>query len=315
MRTVFAGSPDFAATILDRLITTPFAPVAVFTQPDRPHGRGRKVVPTPVKAAAMAMGLPVEAPTTLRNGGAELLASYRPDVFIVAAYGLILPRDVLEVPPLGCINVHASLLPHWRGAAPIERAYLAGDTTTGVSIMQMDEGLDTGPVYSRISVPIKENSAIEELQAEMANVGATALINVLEALSNDPPPTPEPQSEAGTYAEKLTAADRLLDWSLPATMLARRVNAMADRAPVRQTCNGLTMQWLAALDSGQPATGQPGTVIELNKKALAVNTATNQLHITRFRVEGGKGTIIDAAALRNGYRDALVADAACQHPE
>lgn len=312
--TVFAGSPQFAATILANLANSKFAPCAVFTQPDRPKGRGRKVIANPVKKLAQSLALPVEQPVSLRNEDAVAsLAKYQPDVLVVAAYGLILPEAILKLPRFGCINVHASLLPRWRGAAPIERAIMAGDKETGVCIMQMERGLDTGPVHAEARTPITEKTSAAKLEETLAELGSTELIRVLKSFkqsqadpSQVPPPTPQDDNLA-TYAEKLTSADRKLDWHMPADHLARQVIAMADRMPVRVSINEcgvqlLTAQWVqqSLLNEEQMA---PGTIIDISKEGVLVQCATDLLQISSVKVERGKGSVLDPVSLLNGYSD------------
>ena len=314
LNTVFAGSPDFAASILRALADTKYAPQAVFTQPDRPKGRGRKVVSNAVKKLALELDIPVEQPASLRNPEAiAKLAQYKPDVFIVAAYGLILPEQVLKLPRFGCINVHASLLPRWRGAAPIERAIMAGDSQAGVCIMQMEKGLDTGPVYLSKTVAIDAFTRAQALEQTLAKKGAKQLIAVLDQFAQvkkgkAEPPIPTPQEDhLATYAEKLTALDRHIDWQLPAEQTARRIIAMADRLPVRVTINDIGVQLLEANSIEQPLARDehilPGTIIDTSKNGLLVQCATDLLQITRLKVERGKGSELDPAAAINGFKD------------
>ncbi|HOW61777.1 MAG TPA: methionyl-tRNA formyltransferase, partial [Candidatus Contendobacter sp.] len=223
-RLIFAGTPDFAVPSLQALLDAGYSVAAIYTQPDRPAGRGRQVRASPLKVCAAAAGIPVYQPVTLRDAAVQAeLAALQPDLLIVAAYGLILPPAVLAIPHLGCVNVHASLLPRWRGAAPIHWALLAGDAETGISIMQMDPGLDTGPVLARAAHPIPRGITGGELYERLAKLGAETLrATVPEALAGRL--TPEPQDEAlATYAPKLDKSDLELDWSRPALELERRV--------------------------------------------------------------------------------------------
>ena len=254
LRLAFAGTPDFAANIFNDLCRENFAPEVVYTQPDREAGRGRKLVASAVKQAALSLesDIVIEQPASLRHADAQArLKQHQPDVFVVVAYGLILPAEILAIPRYGCINVHASLLPRWRGAAPIERAYMAGDSHTGVSIMQMDAGLDTGPVFRTASCPLG-TATVAELEQTLAHLGSKALLATLRDLQaaksgKAPLPTPTAQSEEGaTYAHKLTAADRTLDFSMDAQKLARQINALAERLPVRVHVADKRIQLLAA---------------------------------------------------------------------
>ena len=231
MPITFAGTPAFAADILKSLMAAGHAPRLVLTQPDRRAGRGRKPAPSAVRRVAAAASLPVATPI----GAGEIvsaLARAGADVLVVAAYGLLLPPQALEHPRLGCINVHASLLPRWRGAAPIERAMIAGDGATGVSIMRMDEGLDTGPVYSQARVPIYSGATGQTLEKTLARLGADLLLDVLPHLERL---TPQPQHGPATYARKLASRDSAADWRQPAAELDRRIRALAHRAPVRSS--------------------------------------------------------------------------------
>ena len=312
---VFAGSPPFAARILTDLMTSGFHPRAVYTQPDRPSGRGRKINPSAVKALAGTADLEVEQPLHFKDAKTvNRLASFAPEVVIVVAYGLILPKPVLAIPPMGCINVHASLLPRWRGAAPIERAYMDGDAETGISIMRMDEALDAGPVYSISRVKITEGMPIATLEHELARGGASALINTLHefigARDNSAPfPEPSPQPTEGlTYAAKLTAIDRHLDFSRPALENVRRINALASRMPVRCQVNGRGFQLLTAdVQASKVSTPHPpGTITVLDKNGLYIQCAIDQLRLTQIRPEFGKGSRLDPNGMLAGYGQFLV---------
>jgi len=225
-RLVFAGTPEFARASLEALLEAGFPPVAVLTQPDRPAGRGRRLTASPVKSAAGTAGIPVLQPVTLRDPGAVRdIAACRADLMIVVAYGLMLPQAVLELPRLGCLNVHASLLPRWRGAAPIQQAILAGDRETGVCLMQMDAGLDTGPVYASAALTIGADETAGELHDRLAVLGARLLVESLPSILCGEIAA-VPQDEGGaSYAAKLRKEDACLDWQAPATELGRRVRA------------------------------------------------------------------------------------------
>lgn len=316
LRTIFAGSPEFAADILAGLLDSSFAPVAVYTQPDRRTGRGKKVKPNAVKRLAGKHDLPVYQPASLRSADAAAeLGALAPDVFLVAAYGLLLPQSILDVPTYGCINVHASLLPRWRGAAPIERAIMAGDDKTGVCIMHMEKGLDTGPVYARAEVPITSATNVAELEQELARVGVESLVAVLRQIADArregvTPATflarAEPQSEHGaTYADKLTPADSAIDWREGAETIARRIQALSERQPMRARIGDVGVRLLAAevvMQTMNDASPPPGTLLDANKQALSIQCATDILQITRLKVEKGKGSTLDAAAAINGFK-------------
>lgn len=234
MRIVFAGTPDFAVPTLQALMGSRHQLVGVLTQPDRPRGRGRHLSPSPVKAAVDGI-VPVAQPATLRSPvDTAQLAAWRPDVLVVVAYGLILPRPVLEIPRLGCVNVHASLLPRWRGAAPVERALLAGDETTGVTIMRMEEGLDTGPILLQRAVAIDARDTGATLRARLADEGAPLLLQALQGLADGTLHSHPQPLEGATYARKLEKREAPIDWTRPAVAIERQVRALQPW-PVAQT--------------------------------------------------------------------------------
>ena len=300
----FAGSPEFAAIILERLQNSTFPCELVLTQPDRPKGRGRKLTPNPVKTLATALSLPVLQPTTLKDPEAlNALHALKPDVLVVAAYGLLLPQSVLSIPTYGCINVHASLLPRWRGAAPIERAVMAGDLETGVAIMQMEQGLDTGPVYASQTLSIAGSSSVLALERSLAEMGAELLIQVLGRL----PEQPTPQADQGVcYAHKLTAEDRAIDWKNDAEQITRQIWALSHRMPAVTGFNDAQIQItkaskLPVADNETPTT--PGEQLDLGKKRIVVACGVGAVEVHQLQINRGKGTPMDAAAARNGYAD------------
>lgn len=300
----FAGSPDFAAVILERLQSSPHPCKLVLTQPDRPKGRGRKLAPNPVKALAAAQSLPVLQPTTLQDAAAQTaLRELKPDVLVVAAYGLLLPESVLSIPTFGCINVHASLLPRWRGAAPIERAIMAGDQETGVAIMHMETGLDTGPVYATQAIRIADSNDVSALEHALACAGAELLIEVLGRL----PEKPTPQSDQGVcYAHKLTAKDRGIDWNNSAEHIARQVWALSNRMPALTQLDEMQIQILKAQalpDKDNLLPPSPGEQIDAGRKRIVVACGVGSLEIQQLKINRGKGAVMDAAATRNGYGD------------
>ena len=312
--TAFAGSPVFAAAILERLIASKYSPALVLTQPDRPKGRGRKLAANPVKKLASNAGIPVAQPVNFKSEQALAeLSSCQPDVLIVAAYGLILPPRVLSLPTYGCINVHASMLPRWRGAAPIERAIMAGDRETGVCIMAMEAGLDTGPVYASQQVPIVPGSPASELEATLVEAGSEQLLAVLKKFAAakagkaDLPVATAQNDDLATYASKLTSADRAVNWQQSAEQIARQVIALADRLPVRVSINGCGVQLLDARYIEQTHLSVehtvPGTLIDASKEGLTVQCETDLLQITSLKVERGKGKVLDPAAAVNGFKD------------
>jgi methionyl-tRNA formyltransferase len=294
-RIAYAGTPEFAVSSLAMLIGTGAEIPFVLTQPDRRSGRGRKLVPSPVKALALTKSLRVVQPERLWEPDFLNTLGAPPDVLLVAAYGLLLPEWLLNWPRIGCINVHASLLPRWRGASPIQTAILAGDQNSGISIMRMERGLDTGPVYARHTIPINSTDNAATLHDRLAALGAEAAARVLpEILSGSA--KAEPQSEqAATYAPKLSKADAPLNWNLGALELARRVRAF-NPWPVAeaQLTNGKRLRiWQAcALPGGTPAL--PGTIVEFGHRGIEVASGSGSLLIEKLQAPGSK--VISATA-------------------
>jgi methionyl-tRNA formyltransferase len=290
LRIIFAGTPEFAVPGLQRLITSGFIPVAVFTQPDRPAGRGRRLQPSPVKLAAEEAKIPVHQPASLKVPEAtKQITALKPDLLIVVAYGLMLPPNVLAVPAQGCWNIHASLLPRWRGAAPIQRAIEAGDSETGVCIMQMDEGLDTGPVLRRVTLSISKNETGGSLHEKLAEAGADALLSCIEALARGKPPQPVIQSKQGiSYARKLLKAEGQISWREPARQLERRVRAFTPWPVAWCTINGeRTRIWRATyrkLDHDK----EPGTVLTASRAGIEIATGKQILCLLELQRPGGK---------------------------
>lgn len=301
LRIVFAGTPEFALPTLDALLAEGYPIAAVYTQPDRPAGRGRQVRASPVKARALAAGLPVRQPRTLRDPAVQAeLAGLAPTLMVVVAYGLLLPETVLRIPPLGCINVHASLLPRWRGAAPIQRALLAGDAETGVSIMQMEAGLDTGPVLAQAICPLTDLLTGGELHDRLAVLGARTLLPLLPRLAAGEL-TPQRQDEArATYAPKITKAEAELDWSRPAVALERAVRAF-NPWPVAQTRTplGTLRIWRAQAVAGTRA-APPGCVIRESREGLLIAAGAGALNLMEIQLAGKRP--MPAADFINAYR-------------
>ena len=290
MNIVFAGTPDFAVSSLKALNESRHKVIAVYTQPDRPAGRGRKVQASPVKQYAVAHGLPVFQPDNLtKQEDVNQLESLQPDIMVVVAYGLILPPSVLEIPRKGCLNVHASLLPRWRGAAPIQRAIEAGDKTTGVTIMQMDAGLDTGAMLLKKETPIGKDDTAANLHDRLAELGAEALLLVLEKLEQSAL-SGEPQNEReATYAKKLEKAEARIDWSMPADVLARKVRAFNPWPAANCSFNGKRLRVLQA--SVMPSSNdkvESGTVSEIDNDIISVQTGDGLLAISQLQLEGGR---------------------------
>ena len=301
LRIVFAGTPEFALPTLDALLAEGYPIAAVYTQPDRPAGRGRQLRLSPVKVRALAAGLPVRQPRTLRDPAVQAeLAGLAPTLMVVVAYGLLLPETVLRIPPLGCINVHASLLPRWRGAAPIQRALLAGDAETGVSIMQMEAGLDTGPVLAQAICPLTDPLTGGELHDRLAVLGARTLLPLLPRLAAGEL-TPQRQDEArATYAPKITKAEAELDWSRPAVELERAVRAF-NPWPVAQTRTplGTLRIWRAQAVAGTRA-APPGCVIRESREGLLIATGAGALNLMEIQLAGKRP--MPAADFINAYR-------------
>ena len=306
LRIVFAGTPGFAVPSL-RAAAAGGEVVAVFTQPDRPAGRGRGLAASPVKQAALELGLPVHQLATLRTVEARAgLRELRPDLMVVVAYGLLLPPKVLEIPRFGCWNVHASLLPRWRGAAPIQRAIEAGDADTGVCLMQMEAGLDTGPVLLARATQIGETETSGQLHDRLAVLGAEALAEGLALLRADRLPQAVPQAEAGvSYAHKLEKSEALLDWMQPALVLARKVRAFEPWPVAEAMVAGerLRLHGAVALDLRHGYA--PGTLLAAGKQGIDIACGEGALRLRVVQREGGKA--ITAADYLNARRDLVSA--------
>jgi methionyl-tRNA formyltransferase len=302
MRIVFAGTPEFAVSSL-RAAARHHEVVAVYTQPDRPAGRGRGLAPSPVKLEAVARGIPVYQPESLKDEAAQRqLRDLQPDLMVVVAYGLILPRAVLAIPAHGCWNVHASLLPRWRGAAPIQRAIQAGDAKTGVCLMQMEAGLDTGPVLLHQELPIAATDTGGQLHDKLAELGAQVLSDGLGLLRAGIKPIARPQPEQGvTYAHKLDKAEARLDWAQDADALARTVRAFNPWPIAEATLAGerVRIHGAVALDL---AHGQaPGAVLAASRDGIDIACGQGALRLRTLQREGGKA--ITAADYLNARRD------------
>jgi len=285
-RLAFMGTPDFAAVILDALIAARHDIAAVYCQPPRQAGRGHRIMPSPVQRRAEEAGLPIRHPERLGAEEAREFAAFGLDLAVVAAYGLILPKAVLDAPRLGCINVHASLLPRWRGAAPIERAILAGDRETGITIMRMEEGLDTGPILLAEPWPIRPDATASALRQDLAALGARLILNALDAIETLVP-KPQP-AEGATYAKKIAREEGRIDWRLPAAALERQVRALDCWFEAK----GERIKLLAA----EPAEGAaaPGTVLDAGPRIACGEGALRLLKLQR----PGRGALDGAAFLR-----------------
>lgn len=287
LRIVFAGTPEFAARHLHALLRVGYSIAAVYTQPDRPAGRGQKLAMSPVKQLAESHNIPVYQPQTLRNADAQAeLAALKPDLLIVVAYGLILPQAVLDIPRLGCINSHASLLPRWRGAAPIQRAIEAGDAETGVTVMRMEAGLDTGPMLSKISTPITAEDTGGSLHDRLALLGAEAVVEAIPALAAGTLPDKLQDDALATYAHKLNKEEAKLDWSRPAVDLERLIRAFNPWPLCHSTLAGEGVKIYAA--TVVDGNGQPGEILEASREGLRVACGEGALLLTRIQFPGGK---------------------------
>ncbi|MFQ3236210.1 MAG: methionyl-tRNA formyltransferase [Paraglaciecola sp.] len=300
---VFAGTPDFAATHLQALIASKHNIIAVYTQPDRPAGRGKKLQASAVKQLALDHNIDVLQPSSLKTDEAqEQLASLQADVMIVVAYGLILPQKILQTPTFGCLNIHGSLLPKWRGAAPIQRAIWAGDKQTGVTVMQMDKGLDTGPMLCKKSLDITEHDTSATLYQKLAELGPIAL---LETLCKFDTLTPEPQDETlACYAPKLSKQEANVDWTVDAAQLARNVRAFNPWPVVYFSTENIAVKiWQARVVNltDQYADAVPGEIVQANKEGIIIMTGKNLLLIDSLQLPGKKN--LPVRDILNGYSE------------
>ncbi len=306
MRLVFAGTPAFAAIALEALIHSEHQIVLVLTQPDRPAGRGMKIVPSEVKQLALKHGLRTSQPATLRDADAvKAIAKVGADALVVAAYGLILPPEVLDIFQYGCINIHASLLPRWRGAAPIQHALLAGDSETGISIMRMEEGLDTGPVFTMERIQIEPRDTSSTLHDKLAALGASSIVHALAGIESGTLRA-EPQSTEGiTYAHKVTREQARIDWKLPAAELDRAVRALNPfPAAFSYFDEQVVKIWESEVTSGSPA--MSGEITDVSEAGIVVACGSGALRLTRLQRPGGKqlpvAEFLRGFSVRSGQR-------------
>ncbi len=318
MNLIFAGTPEFAATALQALIDAGHNICAVYTQPDRPSGRGQKMTPSAVKALALTHNIPVYQPIHLKSSTeegraaqaelAQIVAESNVDAMIVAAYGLILPQTVLDMPRLGCLNIHASLLPRWRGAAPIHRAILAGDAETGITIMQMDAGLDTGDMLYTATLPIENNDTSATLHDRLATLGGEAVVHSLDKLAHYQENKTKQNNDLANYAAKLTKAEGKMDWTQSADVLDRLVRGLQPW-PVAYTQIGddVLRVWSAELLETEANAGQSGEIIHIDRLGVTVRCGDGQsLRLTQLQWAGGKPLnsvqILQAQKLQIGQR-------------
>lgn len=303
MRIVFAGTPEFAAHTLQALIDSEFEVVAAYCQPDRPKGRGKQLLPPPTKALALQHGIPVYQPLNFKQqDDRDQLAALQPDVMVVVAYGLLLPQNVLEIPRHGCINVHASLLPRWRGAAPIERAIEAGDSETGVTIMQMDAGLDTGPMLTIAKTPIHPDDTGDTLRSRLASIGTAALLDDLRRIARDESHSLPQPSDGATYAQKLKKEEAQIDWQQSAEQIQRRIRAFNSANVAFSDIgdkHGGELRVKIHVADVVAQQGNAGEILQADKKGIVVACGSNSLNITQLQLPGGK--VLDAASVMNGY--------------
>jgi methionyl-tRNA formyltransferase len=302
LKLIFSGTPDFAARHLAALLSSDHEVVAVYTQPDKPAGRGQKLTASPVKELALTHNLPVYQPASLRNEEAQAeLAALGADLMVVVAYGLILPKVVLDTPRLGCINVHGSLLPRWRGAAPIQRAIWAGDSETGVTIMQMDVGLDTGAMIRKVSCPIAADETSTSLYDKLAGLGPQALVDTLNAMAAGDTAAEQQDDSLANYAQKLSKEEARIDWSMEAVAIERCIRAFNPWPISWFEVAGQTIKvWQAeVVDSnhGQPA----GTLLKADKQGIDIATGKGVLRLLTLQPPGKKA--MSVSDLLNSRRD------------
>ena len=297
MKLVFAGTPDFAVPALDALHAAGHAIAGVFTQPDRPAGRGRKLQASPVALRAEALGIPVHKPVKLHAEAQAVLRELAPEVMVVVAYGLLLPQAVLDIPARGCLNIHGSILPRWRGAAPIARAVEAGDAETGITIMRMDAGLDTGPMLLEQRIALTPRMTAADLHDALAPLGGRLIVEALARLERgELPERPQP-AEGMTYAKKLSKEEARIDWSRPAEELARRVRAFNPAPVAWSELDGERVRFWNA--QAAPGSGEPGTVLGLDAAGLRIACGDGVLAVSEAQRPGGKA--LPAAALAQGW--------------
>ncbi|HEX4939788.1 MAG TPA: methionyl-tRNA formyltransferase [Candidatus Kapabacteria bacterium] len=306
MNLIFAGTPEFAAIQLQALLGSRHRVIACYTQPDRPAGRGRKLTPSPVKALAQEHGIPVYQPVNFKNADdVAQLQALNADLMVVVAYGLILPKAVLDAPRLGCINVHASILPRWRGAAPIQRAIAAGDRETGVTLMQMDVGLDTGAMLLKVTTPISADDTGGSLHDRLAQIGAPALLETLEQLAAGAAKPQAQDNSLATYAHKLTKEEAKLDWTRSAADLHNLIRAFNPWPVTHTELDGDTIRvWKAERQTGNHQAA-PGTLLDVSRDGVTVATGDGLLRLTELQLPGGK--CLPVAALLNSRADWLQA--------
>jgi len=300
MKIIFAGTPEFAAVALKALLQTDHEIVAVYTQPDRPAGRGRKLTPSAVKQAALDAGIEVYQPLSLKETQEQQkLADLGADIMVVAAYGLLLPQPVLDAPKLGCVNIHASLLPRWRGAAPIHRAILAGDSETGITIMQMDIGLDTGDMMLRTSCVISGKDTSASLHDRLASMGGKAIVKALDDVQCNRIQAEKQDDSLAIYAQKLKKSESKIDWSQSARQLDCQIRAFNPWPVAQCDFNGKVLRfWMSEVVSADHH-AEPGVIVAATKQGIDIATGKDLLRVTSVQLPGGKA--MDAASFINAH--------------
>ncbi len=302
MRVVFMGTPDFAVGTLEKLVETGHEVVGVVTQPDKPKGRGKAMQPTPVKEAALKHGLQVYQPRKVREESfQEVLRELAPEVIVVVAFGQIIPKSILELPKYGCLNVHASLLPKYRGAAPIQWAVIDGEKTAGVTIMKMDEGLDTGDMYSAAEIPLSADETGGSLFDKLSSLGAELLADTLpKVAAGELTAVPQPVESPTEYARMISKEDGRIDWCRSAEELERRIRGVIPWPGAFSRLNNKTLKIWKAEILETDSDLEPGQVTAADKEGLVVQTGKGQIRITDLQLEGKKR--MDAAAFLRGYQ-------------
>jgi len=299
LRIVFAGTPQFAADNLKAILDSEHEVIAVYTQPDK-KGKRNRMAPRPVKDLAIENNLPVFQPETLKTEEEkQVLANLKADIMVVVAYGMLLPKNILETPRLGCINVHGSILPRWRGAAPIERSMLAGDTETGVTIMQMDEGLDTGDMLYIVKTPIEPTDTAASIFSRLAELGCEALVKTLKQLQLGTTTAEVQDNNLATYASKLSKDEGVIDWSTSADQIDLQIRALSPRVAVTFKLGDEAIKLLGCeMFEGQ---GKPGEILPSDKKSIVVACGVGAIKITQLQLPGKKP--MDTAAVLNSKRE------------
>lgn len=304
LRIIFAGTPDFAATALTALVSSKHEVVAVYTQPDRPAGRGRKLHASPVKEVALKHDIAVLQPENLKDSAAqEALRAFNADVMVVAAYGLLLPQAVLDIPRLGCLNIHASLLPRWRGAAPIQRAIAAGDKESGITIMQMNAGLDTGDILQLTACPITDKDSGGDLHDRLAEIGAKAILETLDILESDKLTATTQDDSLATYAHKLDKKEAIINWQNSATDIERLIRAFNPWPVAFSYLHDKTLRIWQAEALPENSNLAAGTVIHCDKKGIDISCGEGTLRILKLQPSGSKA--MDVASFINGHAKQL----------